>query len=175
MTTVTDNRAGAAGFVTFGGNPPDPHPNELPADFAACLGKTSAECDEKVGSMARGYGYCASNAYNRSGYCACVNNALPCPAVAAAACANAPLAYKTMNMVPGSVGYTTCQNQKVCVNEVVLGGVGNTITDAHQSCALDYKAHPVVMVLILLVIIFEALRFLYIVGGAVKDWINDPN
>lgn len=128
--------SGPTTFTQFG---PDPPLSDLPQAFQACVEDpaSSPNCDATVGSAAAGQGYCSQPAYAQTTYCACVNNAIPCPMVAAAACANSAFAYAPTTMqAPGGQAYLRCKGQPICVNIVEVGGSQNIVTGITQQCGL---------------------------------------
>ena len=120
---------------TFG---PDPPLASLPPDFQACVSAAAptAECDTIVGSAESGGGYCASPAYQQTTYCACVNNAMPCPIHVSAACANAAHAYQSSKMV---ASLPECEKTPVCINVVEVGGSQNVVSGIVQQCGTIEK------------------------------------
>jgi hypothetical protein len=136
--------ADAPGVITQFG--PDAPITSLPSDFQACLSGTappSVSCDALVGSMQSGQGYCAAPPYRTMTYCACVNNAIPCPMIAASACANSALAYAPTSMLPpsavnpgGGREYQACKGQAICVNLVEVGGNQNVVSGITQQCGV---------------------------------------
>jgi len=109
--------------------------DDLPADFRACLADpTGPGCDQTVGSRLSGYGYCSRDPYAQQQFCACVNNVIPCPHVAASACANNPFAYKPSAMRPGGAAFETCKTQPICVNVASVGGQGALVRGLVQQC-----------------------------------------
>lgn len=117
-------------FYQFG---PDPAFSTLPAAFQACINAPSASCDSAVGSADAHSGFC-SGPYAQSTYCACVNNVIPCPMKAAAACANAEFAYLPTAMMPGGRENAECASAQICVNSIEVGGSQNVVWDATQEC-----------------------------------------
>ncbi len=123
-------------FTQFG---PDPPLSQLPQAFQTCLppNAPSANCDNVVGSLATGQGYCSQPQYDQTTYCACVNNAIPCPMVAAAACANSAFAYvPTAMQAPNGQAYQRCKGQPICVNIVEIGGSQNIVSGITQQCGI---------------------------------------
>lgn len=119
-----------AGYYQFGPDPLTPPP----ADFLACLqGAPTAACDATVGNVFAGTGYCATDTYKTSTYCACVNSALPCPAVTSTVCTSSPNAYHATSMVAGAVEFENCLVTPICLNVVAVGGSQNVV-EASQSC-----------------------------------------
>lgn len=115
----------------FGGATPL---EQLPAPFRACLQNPDGlGCDNIVGSRLSGIGYCAG-AFATQPYCGCVNNIIPCPQIAAQACANSPLAYRPTAMRPGGTVYDTCKSQPICVNIASVGGAQNLVSGFSQQC-----------------------------------------
>lgn len=118
-----------AGYYQFG-----PDPATVPPDFLACLqGAPTSACDGVVGSVFSGAGYCAVDPYKTSTYCACVNSALPCPAVTSTVCTSSPHAYHATSMVAGAVEFENCLVTPICLNVVAVGGTQNVV-EASQSC-----------------------------------------
>jgi hypothetical protein len=133
-------------FTQFG---PDPPIATLPQAFRRCLSPNaaSAGCDGSIGSLQSGSGYCAVTTpdprypgtapYAQSTYCACVNNAIPCPMVAAAACANSAFAYAPTKMTPpDGAAYAACKGQPICVNLIEVGGNQNVVSGITQQCGV---------------------------------------
>lgn len=125
--------AQATSFTQFG---PSPFLRDLPAAFQACIppNPPTAACDTIVGGLAEGYGYCATPQYAQTTYCACVNNAIPCPASAAAACTNAAFAYLQTRQSPGGAQYEECKGVPICVNVLEVGGSQNLTSGLSQQC-----------------------------------------
>jgi hypothetical protein len=125
-------------FAQFG---PDPPLSTLPSDFLACLTTpASLDCDNIVGKAGSGNGYCAQGAYQQTTYCACVNNVIPCPMVAAAACANSAFAYTPTKMTPpNGEAYLACKGQPICINLVAVGGNQNVVSGITQECGTIEK------------------------------------
>jgi hypothetical protein len=123
----------ATTFTRFG---PDPLLSSLPKAFQACLqGSPGPSCDALVGSLAQGSGFCAEPEYAQTTFCACVNNAIPCPTVAAAACANSAFAYAPTDMRPPSGRtFLRCKSQPICVDLVEVGGGQNVVSGVTQQC-----------------------------------------
>jgi hypothetical protein len=134
---------------------------DLPADFRQCiLDPTGVGCDEIVGSRTAGYGYCSSTSYATQPYCACVNNLIPCPMVAASACANNTVAYRPRTMRPGGPAFETCKTQPICVNAAQVGGQQNIVSGLVQQCgtiqnvqSLVQGASPGMWALLLILVI----------------------
>ena len=90
-----------------------------------------------VGSLASGQGYCSQAPWANMTYCACVNNAIPCPMMASSACANSAFAFKPTNMLPpNGVSYGECKNASICVNVVEVGGSQNVVSNITQECGV---------------------------------------
>lgn len=139
-----------ANYTEFG---PDLPPPDLPPDFAACLppAASSSACDRIVGSSSSGLGYCSCDCaggacpgfcdeqgYARMTYCACVNNAAPCPQLSSAPCANSAFAYQPWawsNTASGGATYDEeCGDSQICVNILEVGGDQNVVNDLTQQC-----------------------------------------
>ncbi len=121
-------------FVQFG---PDPPIDSLPAAFQACLppNAPSSSCDAIIGSLQEGTGFCSDSHYAQTTFCSCVNNAIPCPMLAAAACANSAFSYVTSRQTPpDGEAYVTCKGQPICVNIVEVGGNQNVVSGITQEC-----------------------------------------
>ena len=150
-------------FVQFG---PDVPRRALPPAFAACLppdNDPSPACDAIVGDTAHG-GYCSEAPYRTMGYCACVNNAIGCPMIAAAACANSAFAYRpTAMQAPAGQDYQSCKGVTICNNIANVYGSQNIVSGITQECGVItnltniVKTNPV----------FAALTFLLVVALAV--------
>lgn len=138
----------ATTYTEFG---PDVPPAELPPDFLECLppAAPSTACDLTVGSLASGLGYCGqvdpasgeaitSPVYAQMTYCACVNNAAPCPEYTSAVCANSAFAYRPhawyASPSQGESYDANCQNTPICVNLVEVGGDQNVVSGLTQQC-----------------------------------------
>jgi hypothetical protein len=130
----------ATTWTSFG---PDPAISDLSEEVQACLqqpaGSESNSCDGIIGSASTGRGFCADEKYKQTTYCACVNNAISCPQVAMASCANAAFAYKpsVWYQRTGTNGPTpneTCSKSTICVNLIEVGGSHNIVTGANQQC-----------------------------------------
>jgi len=123
-------------YVQFG---PDAPLSSLPKDFAACLppnNAPSAACDGIVGDSSHG-GYCSEAPYNTMSYCACVNNAIGCPMIAAAACANSAFAYRqTAMQAPNGQAYQDCKNVTICNNIIDVYGSQNIVSGVTQECGV---------------------------------------
>ena len=122
---------------------PDAPLSNLPVEFRACLPPNTlspaqqASCDTAVGSMASGIGYCSEAPYNTMTYCACVNNAIPCPMIAAAACVNSAFSYRPSDMLaPNGQSYLDCKGTPICVNIVEVGGSQNVVSGITQECGV---------------------------------------
>lgn len=134
---------------------------DLPADLRQCIQNPDGPgCDEIIGSRASGYGYCSGSAFMQQPYCACVNNLIPCPMVAASACANNAVAYRPRNMRVGGSAYETCKTQPICVNAAQVGGQQNIVSGLVQQCgtiqnveSLVQGASPAMWALFLIMII----------------------
>ena len=129
-----------SGFTRFGPDPPLDSLVGADAPFKVCLGdnlspETRRYCDEIVGRWG-GTGYCADSKFAQTTYCACVNNLIPCPMFAAAACANAAFSYRTSRMQEGGVAYKECKGQPICVNIVEIGGSQNVVSGITQQCGV---------------------------------------
>jgi hypothetical protein len=156
----------ATSFTQFG---PDDPLSSLDAQFRGCLGPdlTAAErqrCDAVVGSLASGNGYCANDRYSRMSYCACVNNAIPCPMVAASACANSAFAYRPSAMSPpDGEAYLGCKDATICVNLVEVGGSQNVVSGITQQCGVIQNvrnvigAYPIFAVILLVLVVCLAM------------------
>lgn len=160
-----DGRTSSKGFYNFG---PDDAINTLPRDMQACLGRNKdpmAGCDAIMGSVFSGSGYCGDPKYAGMSYCACVNSAIPCPMVAFNACANSATAYLPGMMMPDTPQTKICQEQSVCINEMITSGPGNTINNSHQSCNFgeslkaEAQLHPTLAILLVLVLLTELVYF----------------
>ncbi|MFA6166973.1 MAG: hypothetical protein WC700_10170 [Gemmatimonadaceae bacterium] len=124
---------GQTTFTQFG---PDPPLEDLPKHFRACIEKPGTPgCDALVGSAASGNGYCSRSQYAQTTYCACVNNAIPCAGVVAAACVNSEFAYRpTAIRAPAGEDYLACKNLPICINVVEVGGNQNVVQNIKQEC-----------------------------------------
>jgi hypothetical protein len=152
--------AAPSGFTRFG---PDPHLDDLEPAFKACLNDTLSaasrrNCDELVGQWG-GSGFCSQPKYAQTTYCACVNNLIPCPMVAAAACANAAFSYRTSRMQEGGIEYKECKGQPICVNLVEIGGSQNVVGGITQQCGTIqniknlYTANPKLAVIFFILLV----------------------
>jgi hypothetical protein len=141
-------------FTQFG---PDPPFASLPEAFQKCLppNAQTVTTDGVIGSLASGQGYCSqttpdprypgSAPYAQSTYCACVNNAIPCPMVAAAACANSAFAYLPTRMTPPSgSAYAVCKDRPICINIVEVGGNQNIVSGITQQCGVIQNIQNVI-------------------------------
>ena len=150
-------------WTTFG---PDPPLSALPPDFVGCLppNKPSQACDGIVGSSTEGAGYCASAPYNRTTYCACVNNSVACPGFSMTSCSNSAYAYQPWAWFQKSVGGGPSKNEQcaaspICVNLVEVGGSQNVVSGVTQQCGTVenitkvLKEDPVLSALAFLLII----------------------
>lgn len=126
----------SGGQITFTQFGPDPPLDALPKKFRACVEKPgTAACDALVGSAASGQGYCSRPAYAQTTYCACVNNAIPCAGIAAAACVNSEFAYlPTAMRAPDGQKYLECMATPICVNVFEVGGNQNVVQNIKQEC-----------------------------------------
>jgi hypothetical protein len=125
-------------WTTFG---PDPPLSSLGVTAQQCLtpGASSAACDKYIGSADSKNGFCALDNYKTTTYCACVNNASPCPQFSMASCANAAYAYKPHwwyePPTPGApTPDTKCSTAPICVNLVEVGGGQNVVSGITQQC-----------------------------------------
>ena len=116
-------KSGPDFYTTFTGDTPL---GALPPHMLACVTAAAPTewCDRVMGSAQEGAGYCASDQYRQEAYCACVNNALPCPFVTAVACANGQYAYKPTGMVSGAE-YTECSKNPPIICENIISVVGS--------------------------------------------------
>ena len=155
-------------WTSFG---PDPPIATLPDRFRTCLppNQPSSECDLIVGNTAMGEqgtdpaslnGFCADPQYRETTYCACVNNAIPCPMIAAAACANSAFSYLPTGMIPPSgEHYLTCKNEPICINILEVGGSQNVVSGITQQCGIItnitnvVKANPSLAIIIFVLLI----------------------
>jgi hypothetical protein len=154
-------------YVEFG---PDVPIGVLPQPFRDCLpgNPASADCDAIVGSTQIGTGYCSVDPYRRMSYCACVNNKIPCPMIAAVACANSAYAYLPTGMTPpDGAKYVSCKSSPICVNLVDVGGSQNVVPGVVQQCGTvtnvtrSITANPA-LVALALVLIFVIAAFLWL-------------
>ena len=129
----------ATTWSSFG---PDPPFSSLPAQFQACIQKPSADCDAIIGSTAEPPGFCSENAYKQTTYCACVNNALPCPLYTSTACANSANAYVSSKL---SAGLTGCKDQNFCINVVDVGGSQNIVSGITQQCGVIQQTKNIIL------------------------------
>lgn len=125
-------------WTSFG---PDPPLSTLDVTAQQCLAPNgaSAACDAYIGSAAAGNGFCSLPTYKTTTYCACVNNAIPCPQNAMASCANAAYSYKlwqwTQTPSGGGLSHNaTCATSPICVNLVEVGGNQNVVSGITQQC-----------------------------------------
>lgn len=155
-------------YTQFG---PDTPISELPANLRACLppNAPSGKCDATIGSLESGQGYCSQSPYDKMTYCSCVNNAIPCPMVAAAACANSAFAYSTTEMqAPDGQAYAACKGQPICVNIVEVGGSQNVVTGITQQCGVIQNVQNIIsasptlaavaFILVIMLIVMMAMR-----------------
>lgn len=150
-------------FVQFGG---DVAVGDLPSDFGACLppyGSASASCDVIVGSTMHGSGYCSTPPYSTMSYCACVNNAIGCPMLAATACANNEFAYRPTDMLaPSGQAYLACKDTTICNDIIDVYGSENVVTGITQDCGkvTDIRqligSNPAIAILIFLFVVVLA-------------------
>ena len=110
---------------------PAPTNATLPTGVQDCINTPSASCDTQViGSTIIGTGMCSSAAWAQTGYCACVNNTLPCATLTSPYCTNNPIAYKPFTPSPA------CTEAQLCVNALDTGtGSGNVLGNIVQSCS----------------------------------------
>ena len=148
---------GQTTFTQFGPDPP-----LAGLSFAGCLppNPPSVACDNLMGSAQHGSGICADSSYAKTTYCACINNAIPCPMVAAAACANSAFAYLPTNQLPpNGTEFLACKDRQICVNLVEVGGSQNVVSGITQQCGPitniynSIKANPTLAILAFLLFI----------------------
>lgn len=104
----------------------------LPADFKWCMDNPSAACDVVVGGLTDATGYCSTPAFAQTTYCACVNNALPCPARTSAQCLNAG-AYLPWAMTAGPAA-DRCRSVPICISTAVVNGDHDILSNLVQEC-----------------------------------------
>lgn len=156
MTTLT----------SFG---PDTPLDALPLSFRRCLPPNvltpaqQSACDAIVGSITAGTGYCSVAPFTGMTYCGCVNNSIPCPMIAATACANSASAFQPTAMrAPDGQAYLACKGRPVCVNLVEVGGSQNVVKGVTQQCGdiQNFRtfilANPALLILVILLVIMLA-------------------
>ena len=134
----------SAPIARFG---PDAPLAQLPDAMRACLppAPPSRGCDEIMGSAFGGLGYCSVEPYRSMSFCACANSSVPCPMIAAAACANSGFAYLPSPMQPpDGAKYAACRGQPICVNLVQIGGAQNVASGITQQCGTIQNVRNVV-------------------------------
>lgn len=127
---------GRTTWTKFG---PDMLPSQLPPLMQGCLppNAPSRSCDTAMGNAQSGTGFCASPSFEKTTYCACVNNAVTCPQNSMAACASALYSYKPWiwnQAIGGESRNETCAKTPICVNLVEVGGSQNLVSGITQQC-----------------------------------------
>jgi hypothetical protein len=122
-------------FVKFGPDAQLPNtPDGWPVLDCIKNKKSSPECDSIIGSAAIGSGFCSKSPWDRMTYCACVNNALPCPHITTTTCSNSNSAYVPTQLTENGREYNTCKDRDICVNVATVEGQNDVISDLVQDC-----------------------------------------
>lgn len=162
----------ATTITSFGPDPPlalVQSDAAYPGAFACITGNASSEpCDEVMGSLAHGLGFCADPKYASTTYCACVNSPTPDAACFFAPCANSGLAYRPVEQRT-MVDTNSCPKIGVMCNQILaVGGRDNIVSGNTMQCGIItnvqniIKASPyltvLLFVLVLLLVMVIAMR-----------------
>ena len=135
---------------------PAPAGATLPDGVQDCINTPSAACDTQIiGSTIIGTGMCANPAWAQTGYCACVNNVLPCAVLTSPYCSNNPVSYKPFTQP------AACTEAQLCVNALDTGtGSGNVLGNIVQSCSNVEPSntnYPLMIIIVVIIAIFISL------------------
>jgi len=132
--TTTTPQTDRTTFVKFG--PDTQLPSTLDQRILKCIHdkRSSAYCDAIIGSKATGSGFCSKSPWDRMTYCACVNNALPCPHITTTTCSNSNSAYVPTQLAENGREYNTCKDREICTNVLNVEGHYDVLSDIVQDC-----------------------------------------
>lgn len=141
-------------YAVFADGPPL---GSLPLSVQGCLGPNpDPRCDAWMGDYTLRGSFCAMPEMAGTAYCACVNNAAPCPMLNSPACSNGTFAYVPKRMLPGGAEYGACKGANFCVNIAEALGNDDVISNVSQSCTAGtvvqtaLKNHPALVALVCL-------------------------